>query len=319
MKDFPKLLRTNYPNHTNCNQPGMHFTAKNGLERVFDAVKQNEALYSESADKFGTFSKFENKLPKGWDSGTNINSLNSTMRYKVNVVEAARKIRGDLHNKTHFQAVLSMLNRHSISHPPRNNKPYMLPFENEDFGTLNDLAIKNQEKKRSRKSNKGLLRETAAFKSLPKIEKANIIDNTSPLKDLKRKSLGHFNTILDQNISSEIINNKTTDNNDKNISSPPKSIIKGSMTNKNNNVSKKKVCFPIISPSCLNGFLTSSIESHEISGQEQLALKILKHCNVLRSKSPASGVLRKGEGKLMSGFGLTNRETYYKIFGSNGN
>ena len=76
---------------------------------------------------------------------------------------------------------------------------------------------------------------------------------------------------------------------------------------------KLQFCFPAITPhSPRRG------KEEAVTDTEELGKKVLKLCKVLRTKSPKLeelGSLKKGQGKLMSGFGMTNREIYGKVFG----
>ena len=54
----------------------------------------------------------------------------------------------------------------------------------------------------------------------------------------------------------------------------------------------------------------------ELDERADLGRQVLALCRVLRHKSPKSPLrqLRKGEGHVMSGFGMSNREVYDRIF-----
>jgi predicted transcriptional regulator len=123
VRDFPKLLRTG--SKSKLNQPGMHFKAQTTLERVFDTIKGNEALIEEK-DTIGTYKDLEKKygvkpphdntdISKSFGKTFSSLSNSSSLKPTINMVEASRKLRSSLHNKTHFQAVLALVHKQSKS------------------------------------------------------------------------------------------------------------------------------------------------------------------------------------------------------------
>ena len=294
-KDFPKLLRTGYPS-TGCAQPWMHFTAQTGLERVFDAVKRNEVLIDQREGKIQSYTNFEKNSPKNWqtDASSQPNSLNTTARYKVNVLEASRNLRGILHNKTHFQAAMALVNRQSRSLLPPPNKK-------QATGTEPDELLKGYDPIRQEIEDAGSLNllPSERRRSLPKI-KVLTVDNTSPLKEIKKKNSAYLAGL----IAGEFGKGESPRALD---SFGNKKDLDSSYTG------QKKLKLPAIASS--NDLLQNDEEKNDT---EEMAKKMLRHCHVIRGKSPVaggSGILRKGEGKLMSGFGMTNREAYNKVFG----
>ena len=152
VRDFPKLLRTNYgflPEHV---QPDMRFKAKTGLERVFDSIKENAAIIEESEglDKYTEFEKtcpkeFGDNASRSFEGNKTCTTMNTT-KCKVNMISAARKLRPTLHNKTHFQAVLALVHKQSKSlAQPKNRRPVAGSLEIEDaFSRVNE-QLKKQE------------------------------------------------------------------------------------------------------------------------------------------------------------------------------
>jgi len=141
-----------------------------------------------------------------------------------------------------------------------------------------------------------LIIDHSRSKSLPRIA-ALKLDNTSPLNEIKKKRLSK---------------------NPVDIAESPKRIeeflekARGFDTFKEK---KLKFMFPDISTTQKS---TTFLKNEMNSPTEELGKKVLKLCHILRSKSPRFEnfqSLRKGEGRLMGGTGLTNREMYDKIFG----
>ncbi len=299
-RDFPKLLRVAAASE--FVQPEMHFKATTGLERVFDAVKENEALVESVEVPMKTFTQFENKVSHpsfamGKTRYSFATMMNSTQRARVGIAEAARQLRSTLHNKTHFQAVIALVNRQSRSLAQKSDKkqPATLTIETEDALARADERLNAVQRQHQQQQE-----QEERQRSLPRIGK-RVVDNTPPGRELtKRKSLGN----LWAGYGTEV--GDTTGNS--------ASMAKQGKTHGGN---KRKSCgVRFVFPALGTGAGTVANED-KMTATEELGKRVLKLCSVLRSKSPKLGpMLRKGEGKLMSGFGMTNRETYDKVFGS---
>ncbi len=129
VRDFPKLLRAS--SRGKAVQPDMHFRAKTDLERIFYAIRENEALIDEQ-EQIRTYEQIEKSartaagMPMSgtlqtFEAGKTTSTFNRSCSYsnssksKAHVAEVAKRLRAPLHNKTHFQAVLALVHKQSKS------------------------------------------------------------------------------------------------------------------------------------------------------------------------------------------------------------
>ncbi len=257
----------------------MHFTAKTEIERVLDAVKANEVLVDETE---GCGSKTVDAREPGPKEGDKTESRVETLhRIKC---DARKKIRPELHHKTHFQAVLALVNRQSsVLFNAKTGKEEMTE-EEAMLGTSPKQSLHL-----TQKSVPWTQKTHASFPQSPSGRSGSLprlhIDPTSPLL------FAHSKPDLPSPKGEE-------------VSPVGKASLRGPQARTEPRWKGRRVVFALPNPMGA----TQTVDEHE-----KLGRKILRTCRVTRE--PIQDQLRRGEGHLMGSFGLTNSQVYKKIFG----
>eukprot|EP01022_Parablepharisma_sp_SALTPOND_P018738 TRINITY_DN3104_c1_g1_i1.p1 TRINITY_DN3104_c1_g1~~TRINITY_DN3104_c1_g1_i1.p1 ORF type:complete len:1434 (+),score=144.12 TRINITY_DN3104_c1_g1_i1:11448-15749(+) len=271
-RDFPKLLRARLPEKEI--NPDMRFTAKNDIERVLDSVKANQAYVDAS----------ELTTLKSYDSEFLVSRKSKDRKHEV-----AKKVRPKLHKKTHFQAVMALVNRQS--------KVLAKCFDTVKAGNDKDTEMTTEGRQEViNKGNSPVLigGRSSSVPMLPKLA----INNQSPLKDWKYGFKGKGDFPVETNSP---------------VLSP------SSISLKKKPKAKRKVTFTLPFSVTQSQLLTNPEVSQELNEGEELGKRVLSQCGMIRSKSPKTfeTSLKKGGGHLMSGFGMSNKEVYFRVFHNN--
>eukprot|EP01022_Parablepharisma_sp_SALTPOND_P018383 TRINITY_DN29_c0_g2_i1.p2 TRINITY_DN29_c0_g2~~TRINITY_DN29_c0_g2_i1.p2 ORF type:complete len:453 (+),score=47.03 TRINITY_DN29_c0_g2_i1:2304-3662(+) len=297
-RNFPSLLRKREPEKEI--QPGMYYKSNTEVERLLESLQKNFGLANGKEDLKKLVELFGEK---------SIHSLSRSSpekKRKINLADIAKKLRPELHNKTHFRAVLALVHKSSkalirsgevtpVAVNTQKPEPEDMEEALESFeescspGNHVVFPVKMQveEQKKSR------------CESLPPIPSLTF-RNVSPLKERKAKE----NMTREATFSLEPQKIDTTDK--------YRSIMKGSMSSERLPKIRRKIQFQLpLSPP-----RTPPLEIK--SETEELGKKVLKMCKVFpfNKRIDVSPQLRKGEGHTIAGFGKSNKDAYERVFGA---
>ena len=222
---------------------------------------------------------------------------------KLSARDIAKKLRPDLHNKTHFQAVLAMVHKASKTlqgSPDVTPVGAAIEFEDmeEAMETYDEQAAKAKAKELESKTRDDV---RAALPPLP----AASFRNMSPLRDRK----GREKTM---DCAADLF--RVQQKQQQGVMGKYRSIMKEESRLPKIN---KKISFKLPFPGeSMSSSQTQPVE--RLNETEKLGKRILKVCNVFpfnvrKDKSPQ---LHKGQGHTIAGSGKSNQDVYTKVFGN---
>jgi len=281
-RDFHKTLRVRSPDKEINTE--MRFTAKNDVERVLDSVRANQAF-------------FDNEKDESIDGVCTKISKIQDIKKKM---EIAKKVRGQLHKKTHFQAVLALVNNQS--------KVLGREFEMYLEKKKKTNSSKNMSDNGSDDQENSLEKKPTNQKIKPVSIPGNVIQKRcTSLPKLSNIIINNRSPVLDWKNSQNIDQNRTNLSLSKNLISP----LSRQPLKKKLRVSFQKA----MNEAKLQKMDSATTEIFDKSERELMGKQVLSFCGVIGRKSPKLKVkeLKRGQGHLMSGFGMSNHEIYEKV------
>ncbi len=317
-RDFPKLLRPRAPDKE-IHQDMMHFTAKTEIERVMDAIRSNGVLIDETDGK-DTAQMLKVKA----------HATKKEMRKTL--CEAGRKLRPKLHQKTHFQAVMALVNRQSevlyrssagfVSKAEEGGEEVQSEAKQGETGKSELRKTQGTTLMRWRSQSttpvSWLTMRSGSVPVLPRLQ----IDNTSPLRKRRQSkepspAAALTPTPIASATASSRFGNPFLSPRSDSIPglSPLASSLRDPKAFTTPRWKGRKVAFMLPSPLTPTQQSPKGAEA-EMDDREALGRRVLRTCRVIRCRSPVTSPrqLRKGEGHLMGGFGMSNLQVYQRVF-----
>lgn len=290
-KDFPNLLR---PREFDKEiQHGMYYKANSEVERIVETLKANSRVGGIEKESIRNIDGL-----LGGKTSSN-DSVQSISRRKLSPKTIAKNVFPDLHSKTHFQAVLSLVHNASKTLMPdveTYSKPTIVKQTTNEDGIERADEEGNSGENTSQVDNTEIKEETkrythAVSNSLPNISLLSL-KTISPLKEKKsgqeslrdpekEKILRNYSKFRTKDKYASVL--KDTDK-------PNEKLPK----------IQKNISFKLPVSSSVN--VLASIPVDPSSETEKLAKKILERCNVFPNvpKKNISRQLHKGEGHTVS-------------------
>ena len=319
-------------------QPKMRFTAKTGIERVFDQIRQS-ANYVESHSKSKKWKSKTKKKKNKNNSREEGDSFNSTevaeseKSYESKILRdldgpnanmLAKSLRPDLHLKTHFQAVSSMYNGQSKVLKSVGNKKGKLHMEMEEvmerimehkiglekgcLGMLNRRkSMYEQPQGLSQGSN--LPRKFAEASQNELVLPSLGVDSTNPLKKNASELRPSYNPEIYNYLTKFAPNEKLSKRDTFKNMTHAKSLERNQRRAQPIGGDAKRraglLRFDALDAETITGMGKNTGKNVDT---EQVAGEVLLLCNMYKKRNENSPLmLKKGEGHLMSGFGNNNK------------
>lgn len=299
----------------------MYYKNNTEIDRLLDCLQQNYGLANGKND----LKRISELL--GEKTSFSI-SRSSPERKKVSVGEIAKQLKPEFHNKTHFQAVLALIHKSSktlqkqgdvspVANEKRGNtndfedgmESYEETMRNADY-TKNSNTIDNTKQSEFSKNSRSCSLPQIpyiSFRNTSPLREQKALKNSDSVNNMREGTFSMLEEIARNNILKQ---NNTADTHYKPIIKMNDGMGNGAQSDRLPRIDRKiKFKLPNGSP--------PKTPTQVVNETEELGKKVLKVCNVFpyHKRLDVSPQLRKGEGRLVAGFGQSNKELYRNVYG----